>query len=431
MKGGRCRPAGSKRSFGAIFALFAIFALVVLAVVAFSPGYAAAEEGWLREELLAGVDRIYNLDIEGGERIFLGISKKAPENPAPWIYRAMALISRPPRDGEEFDSKVEGILGLLETGIDLSEKFIEGQKGEDLGRAKLLMATAHALKAELFLRQKRYLKSVESGFRSMRYLDDAHKTSPNDPDILYAVGLLKYGSANVPGVLRPFLALAELRPDKKLGLSYIRIGAKRGVYSAGGAKFFLMLVSINELEDFTTAARLGGELIRKYPNNPEVYFPYAYALSELGDYEGAFSAVDAFREKAKAATPYFDDAVAGRLHHLVGKILMDMGRLEGAVDELEKALVVTDTNYDWVRPLALARIGMIHDLRGEREEALRRYRETVDSGIEGAGKALAEKYLKEPYSKKGVKKGEKPNAKDKGGGTSSGPFKSGKKKSGF
>ncbi|MBN1573782.1 MAG: tetratricopeptide repeat protein [Deltaproteobacteria bacterium] len=425
MKRVRFRPFATNRSVGAIVAL------VASAVVAFSPGGAAAEEEWLRRELLSGINRIYNLDIVGGERVFLGISKKAPENPAPWIYRAMARMSYPPRDGDKFDSKEGDILKLLDTGIALSEKSIEGLKGEDLGRAKLLMATAHALKAELFLRQKRYLKSVEYGFRSVKYLDEAREISPNDPDILYAVGLLKYGSANVPNVLRPFLSLVELRPDKELGLSYIRMGAERGIYSAGGAKFFLMLISVSELEDYKTAAKLGKELVGRYPNNPEVYFPYAYALSEIGDYEGAFMVVDEFKAKARAATPYFDDAQKGRLHHLVGKVLMDLGRLDEAGDELEKALVVTDGNYDWVRPLALARLGMIHDLRGEREEALKRYREAVDTGIEGAGKALAEKYMKEPYSKEGVKGGEKPDVKEKGGGASSGPFKSGKGRSGF
>jgi tetratricopeptide (TPR) repeat protein len=396
MSGAKRRPVGPGGFVGVIIAI------VVFAAAAFSPGYAAAEEEWLRRSLLSGIDRIYDLDIEGGERVFLYISENAPENPAPWIYRAMARMSRPPRDGDGFDLKVKGILKLIDRGIALSEESMEGLDGEELGRAKLLVATAYALKAELFLRQGRYIKSVEYGFRSIRYLDEAYEVSPDDPDVLYAVGLLKYGSANVPGVLMPFLAPAELRPDKELGLSYIRVGVKRGVYSAYGARFFLMLVSINELKDYKTAAKLGKELTARYPNNPEVYFPYAYALSELGDYEGAFSAVDAFRKKAKAGTPYFDDALAGRLHHLVGKILMDMGRLDGAAGELKKALVVTDTNYDWVRPLALARIGMIHDLKGEREKALKRYGEAVDTGIEGAGKVLAEEYLKEPYRREGA-----------------------------
>ncbi len=83
----------------------------------------------------------------------------------------------------------------------------------------------------------------------------------------------------------------------------------------------------------------------------------------------------------------------------MGKILMDKGRLDEASAEFEQALVVTDKNYDWVRPLALARLGMIEDLLGRRGEAIKRYHKAVDTGIKGAGMEMAEKYLKEPYRK--------------------------------
>ncbi len=408
---------------------------------AFSPVVTMAEDEWLKSEILLGIDRIYDADIEGGEKIFVGICERAPENPAPWVYRAMALLSYPIREkthgekplksGAKDVSSTDEIFRLLDKGIDLSNKIIDGLEGEDLARLQLLMATAHTLKAELHFRKKQYLKAVQSGYRAKKYLEGAYETSPKNPDVLYAVGLLKHGVENIPKVLRPFLSLMEIKSDKKLGLAYIKIGAERGVYSAVGAKLFLMLISVGEQKDYTTATRLGRELIVKYPNNPEIYFPYAYALSELKDYTGAFSVIDSFMTKSEMGTLYFYEALTGRIHHLKGKVFMDMGRLDEATDELELALIVTDINYVWVRPLAFARLGMIHDLKGERVKALKRYKSAIDTEIEGVGRALAKEYTREPYSKSVDEKGGRHTTKDKDGGVSSGPIKSGKDRSGF
>ncbi len=60
---------------------------------------ARAEDARLRSEILKGIDLIFNADISGGEKAFAAIEQSEPENPAPYVYRAMALMSYPPREG--------------------------------------------------------------------------------------------------------------------------------------------------------------------------------------------------------------------------------------------------------------------------------------------------------------------------------------------
>ncbi|HSB79108.1 MAG TPA: tetratricopeptide repeat protein, partial [Candidatus Methylomirabilis sp.] len=61
---------------------------------------------------------------------------------------------------------------------------------------------------------------------------------------------------------------------------------------------------------------------------------------------------------------------------------------------------------------AWTRSGMIHDLQGEREEAVRRYRQALAAGKEGPARSLAQRYLETPY------RGESRPPSGDGGGTS-------------
>ncbi|MBI2372002.1 MAG: hypothetical protein HYV08_17530 [Deltaproteobacteria bacterium] len=62
-------------------------------------------------------------------------------------------------------------------------------------------------------------------------------------------------------------------------------------------------------------------------------------------------------------------------------------------------------DFPWIRGWALTRTGMAHDLLGQREEALRAYREATRVR-EGAGRRYAERFIRQPY--RGTKEELKP-----------------------
>jgi tetratricopeptide (TPR) repeat protein len=373
----------------------ALILMILLAVGA----TARSEEAWLRADLLRGIDLIFDARIREGERVFEAIEKTAPENPAPYIYQAMALMSYPPREGAaEIDRAM--IERLLDKGIRLAE----GAKWEtDAGRVKLLTATAYSLLSQLYLEQHNYLKASRAALSAKRYLDEAARLSPDDPDVRYGVGLLNYGAAEMPPLARSVLSVLNIRGDKERGIEDLKAAAERGVYTKTSAEVALLMIMVNLEDRFTEAAVYGRRLTTRYPGNPELYFPYVNALSEAGDHDGARSVAAALKRKIDEGLPYFDGAIVARYHHLMGKLLMDEGRYDEAAAELKQALVVGDKNYAWVRPLALARLGMIEDVSGNRERAVDYYRQAIDTGIEGAGAELSKKYLAQPYRQNGGK----------------------------
>jgi tetratricopeptide (TPR) repeat protein len=373
--------------------------IIVVIIVLLVPAAVRAEDAWLRAELLRGIDLIFNADISGGAEVFSAIEKQEPKNPAPYVYRAMALMSYPPREGMSGIDRTL-IEGLLERGIRYAR---EGSWDGDEGRVKLLLATAYSLLAQLALDERQYLAAADAAIRAEKCLADAERASPDDPDVRYGVGLLAYGTAEMPAPMRSVLSLMDIRGDRERGIQDLKTAAEHGVYTKTSARVALLMITANIEDRYEDAVVYGRELVEEYPNNPELYFPYANALSETGDREAAWDVVRTLGQKIDGGVPYFDGAIVGRYHHLMGKLLMDQRRYTEAAAELSRALVVTDKNYAWVRPLALARLGMIEDASGRREKAVEYYREAIDTKIEGAGIELSKRYLEKPYAPGGGK----------------------------
>ncbi|MBN2223851.1 MAG: tetratricopeptide repeat protein [Deltaproteobacteria bacterium] len=376
-----------------------IRAALFLMIMFVFPPIVGAEEASLRSELIRGINLISNGDIARGEKVFASIEDREPTNPAPYIYRAMALMSYPPREGvNEIDRAL--IEGLLERGIECA---LGGKWENEKGRVNLLLATAYSLVAQLSLDHKEYLKAAAAALRAEDYLKEAERISPDDPDVRYGVGLVSYGMAEMPPFARSVLSILHIPGDKEQGIEDLKTAAEKGVYTKTSARIALLMIMANIENRYPEAVFYGRELTDEFPNNPELYFPYANALSETGDHEGARTVATALGEKIDDGQPYFDGAIVPRYHHLMGKLLMDEGQYEEAAVELSKALVVRDKNYAWVQPLALARLGMIEDLSRRREKAVGFYRRAIDTHVEGAGIELAEKYLAQPYRSGGGK----------------------------
>lgn len=368
-------------------------AALLVMIVLVLPAATRAEEAWLRTELIRGIDLIFDARIAEGRQAFEAIEKRAPKNPAPYVYRAMALMSYPPREGMPAIDRGQ-VQRLLEKGIMLAE---DGRWEEDTGRVKLLVATAYSLQSQLFLETGDRVRSARAALTAKRYLDEAARISAGDPDVRYGLGLISYGTAQMPPAFRSILLVLSIPGDRYRGIEDLRAAAENGVYTKSAAAVALLMIMSNIENRFGEAVVYGRRLVAAYPNNPELYFPYANALSETGDHEGALAVASALEQKIDEGLPYFDGAIVPRYHHLMGKLLMDRGRYPEAAAELTLALAVTDKNYAWVRPLALARLGMIEDLAGRRKRAMDYYRQAIESGIEGAGTMLAEEYIARPY----------------------------------
>ena len=160
-----------------------VVVFAVTCAVFFGNGAVSArgETDRLREELLSGMDLIYNCDIQGGEEVFDRIIEREPANPAPYIYKAMAYLSLPPREaGGGLPRIDEGLVeDLLITGTRLASEYL--WEDEDRGRGELLSATGFSLLAQLYQARKRYIPAADAALKAAGRIDEAYALTPEDP----------------------------------------------------------------------------------------------------------------------------------------------------------------------------------------------------------------------------------------------------------
>ena len=83
----------------------------------------------------------------------------------------------------------------------------------------------------------------------------------------------------------------------------------------------------------------------------------------------------------------------------MGRILFNQKEYARAAEYFQKALLDTSATNARTRVSALVRLGMIRDIRGEREKAKEYYSRALDvEGGEGVARTDAVKYLATPYT---------------------------------
>jgi Tfp pilus assembly protein PilF len=96
--------------------------------------------------------------------------------------------------------------------------------------------------------------------------------------------------------------------------------------------------------------------------------------------------------------PHFGPDLAPRYNQLLGKIYMDHGENATALAFFKRAIETpTAPRYRWVTAWAWTRSGMVYDLQGEREEAVRRYRKALAAESGGLAGDTARRHLDDPY----------------------------------
>jgi tetratricopeptide (TPR) repeat protein len=174
--------------------------------------------------------------------------------------------------------------------------------------------------------------------------------------------------------------------------------AEQGTYLKMTARVALLRLYAGQEEKYAEALRLGRDLLQRYPGNPDLYFATAHAASELGRAAEALEIGRRILGNLTEGRPHFTPDLQARYHQLMGKIYMDRGEYATALTFFQRAIQApTPARYRWVTAWAWTRSGMIYDLQGDREEALRRYRMALAAETEGLARDLAQRYIEAPY----------------------------------
>jgi tetratricopeptide (TPR) repeat protein len=261
-----------------------------------------------------------------------------------------------------------------------------------------LLGVAHGSKALVDGGRKNYLAAWRDIREAHRRFEQTLQLDPTLVDAYYGLGLYNYALGRLPALVKPLVSVALPRGDAAHGLLELERVAEQGTYFKMTARVALLHLYAGQEEKYAEAFRLGRDLVLRYPGNPDLYFATAHAASELGQAADALEIARRIARNLAEAHPRFTPDLLPRYNQLMGKIYMDQGEHASALAFFQRAIQgPTPTRYRWVTAWAWTRSGMIHDLQGNREEAIRRYRQALAVETEGLAKELARRYLDEPY----------------------------------
>ncbi len=236
---------------------------------------------------LEGVRYLYNFDVAKASAKFDEAIAVDPSHPRPYLSRVMAplwkfLVTRA-------DSDFQEVTRLTAECIDVAEKYLENN--EDDADALACLGTAYGFRAYAGGVDKSYLKAAWDGRKSYGYLVDAVRADPQFYDAYLWLGLYHFAVGTIPKALQWIVGILGIDGDKELGIREIELAARKGVYNAPQAKYFLVQFYPWYRGDFEAGENVLDELVRDFPAN--TVFLYAKGFLKLR------------QNNVAAALPYF------------------------------------------------------------------------------------------------------------------------------
>jgi tetratricopeptide (TPR) repeat protein len=378
---------------------FILFTSVLIFVA--HPGTASAppQPAQLRTYFRQGIEKAFNLDTQGATGIFQRAVELDRENPLGYALLAMAHMFAYEMnfDPNERAQEQESMLLDVDEALSRGQKRIE--KSDRNGQVYFAMTLAKIVKIRWAIAQKSYFMTMHETAAIWDYLEKAKAEDPQNFDVYFSMGLLHYHLAHLSAAARFFSSLFITAGNREKGLQELELAAQKGDLLKELAQAELVSVYGSFEEQPTKALPIARELKEKFPRNYNFAFALANIYSELHRFTEAFAIAGEIERGIQAGRPPFAPQLLPRYHHLMGRILFNQGEYARAEEFFRKALVDVSAYNARTRVSAFVRLGMIRDIRREREKAEEYYSRALEvEGGEGFARAEAEKYLATPYA---------------------------------
>jgi tetratricopeptide (TPR) repeat protein len=236
----------------------------------------------------------------------------------------------------------------------------------DDSAAMYALGVANGLRANYdFLVRKAWLGAIRESNTARQLHNRVLELDPGNIDARMMQGVQEYVVASLPVALRVLGAVAGLHADKDAGLRTLEIVATQGTDNKVEARMLLTTLYRREKQPQIAMSHLRG-LRAAYPRNYLLHLAEICTLIEMKDGRAAAESLQSF------------------------------GHLERAMRSLNHE-VASDPSATEIRLLAYQRLGMIHDLKGQRQLALQAYRRVVDEAPDSLIAKQSQRYLDHPF----------------------------------
>ncbi|HEJ83153.1 MAG TPA: hypothetical protein ENO25_01165 [Desulfobacteraceae bacterium] len=349
-------------------------------------------------DIVRGIEYLYNWEFDKAEKLFRGIMREKPMDPAGYFYYSMISWSRMAA-GFWTSEIVREYEERIDQTIYAAKQIIE--KGNADSFTYFYLGGALGFKGRFQLMEQKWFSSYLMANEAIKALKRCLAMDPDNRDVLLGLGIYDYYMARFSGVLK-FLTYVFLhRGNREAGLRKLHLAADEAVFSSLEAKSVLLYIYLFMESDFRKARPLAEELAERFRNCPRHAYLQGLTYIRLGmipEYRKVLNTLYETGRKKGSETEVSIWENWGRYLEVSYHIFYNS--YHEARSLLNEILAKRDSeNNPYMIAWPLLKMGMIHDLEGRRGKALEYYDRVLWMENGAGAQFLAQRFIEEPPQK--------------------------------
>ena len=263
---------------------------------------------------------------------------------------------------------------------------------------KLYLGCAVGLKARVSLGRKQWISTLINAYKGFRMIREVALKNPELIDAQLPIGIVEYYASLNPGLIRFGAKLMGINAHRNSGLAKIKNAALNGDFSKIEAKkihAFLCLWVEDDPESALTPSR---ELREEFPQNLFFGIMYLESLIRMKKYTEAKKLMDLLNVELELLTSIQQEWYKSYLLYELAVYQFLHGEFSEALINVEKAIHNYKAELDIILGNAILLKGIINDIIGNREIALRAYEKVIKLDNNSSAIKKAEKFKNSPFT---------------------------------
>jgi tetratricopeptide (TPR) repeat protein len=345
----------------------------------------------IKEDILRGIDLIYDLEFEEAEKLFTTVVARKPDHPIGYFYRAMVSWSKL-STGFWSQDVVKEYTDRIDQTIIVARKSIEGGGRDSF--TYFYLGGALGFKGRFELMRQNWFSAANLAWEAIQALQTCLRIDPENKDVLLGLGSYDYYTAKLSGVLRWLTYLFFHKGSKEEGLRKLHTAADEAIYSGIESKSMLIHIYMYMEEEYLKALPLVLDLGARFRKNPRYKFFEGIIYSRLGMNREQIRVTEYMRQRSsQEASPNKASWWARQALYLEASHYLFHKRYSEARLKLDAILSDQDPlNDPEMIAWPLLKKGMSFDLEGKREIALEFYNQVLAMENGAGAQFLAEKF---------------------------------------
>ncbi|MFQ6612745.1 MAG: tetratricopeptide repeat protein [Fidelibacterota bacterium] len=342
-----------------------------------------------------GVEAFYNYDYKNSVKILTQARRDFPRNPVVHLTWAAARWRKneayltQSEIYENFNQDLDSVISVY------NDLLIE--KPEDPEYLLYLGATT-GLKARILLGQKEWFSTLMAAYQGFRLIQQAFELDPSLKDAYLPIGIMEYYSGLSNFMVKFAAEIFGLHPSREIGIRKMEIAARESEWAWSEAESILSFIYLWADIDLERGLAVSSDLAEQYPRNYDFQIHYAESLLQNGQLKPAYKKLKELNERLPELTEQQQRWYTSYLNYEWGHYFFLTGELDRAQNYLKLCIENYNAELDAILAFAWLRSGMIYDLKGQREEAIKAYKNCIELDNFSKAIQLAETYLEQPYN---------------------------------